>query len=60
MEKRGVIAKGITPPEEDAKNLEDHVTKRAADQILGTQKPDGAKPQKATATIKVTLVPKGR
>lgn len=33
MEKRAVIEEGRTPPEKDGKPLEDHVTKRAADEV---------------------------
>ena len=31
MEKRGVIEDGRTPPEDDKQDLEEHLTKRAAE-----------------------------
>jgi hypothetical protein len=46
MEKNGEIREGVTPPEQEAvdqekksgdnSNLEDHVTKRAADAVKGS------------------------
>lgn len=44
MEKRGIIESGRTPPEDDdqkkasGESLEDHVTKRAADQAKDSTK----------------------
>jgi len=35
MEKRGVLEDGMTPPEKPGKDLEDHLTKRAADTVAG-------------------------